>query len=67
MRRREGRADLVGEIGGDQPVDRLALGRHGAALGGRDVLGDLASSPACDVGQAVVAEAAARGSARDGR
>jgi hypothetical protein len=26
----------LGEIGGDQPVDGVALGRHGAALGGGD-------------------------------
>ena len=32
--------DVRGEELGEQPVDGLALGQHGAPLGGRDVLGD---------------------------
>ena len=37
---REGRADPVGEVAGDQPVDGLALRRHCPALGRGDLLGD---------------------------
>ena len=37
----EGRADPVGEVMGDEPVDRLALRRHRPALGDRDARPDL--------------------------
>ncbi len=37
----EGGADAVGEEMRDQPVVGLALGHHGAALGGGDLRGDL--------------------------
>ena len=37
----EGRADAVGEEMRDQAVGGLALGQHGAALGGRDLRTDL--------------------------
>ena len=36
----EGRADAVGEEMRDQPVGGLALGLHGAPLGGGDLRGD---------------------------
>ena len=49
-------ADLVGQMRRDQPVDGLALGRHRAAFGGRNVLGDLREFAAAHVLQAVVAE-----------
>src|SRR5215470_7659085 len=38
----EGRADAVGEEMREQAVEGLALGFHGAALGGRDLRADLA-------------------------
>ena len=41
MRPVEGRADAVGKVMGDEPVDGLAFRRHGAALGGRDARPDL--------------------------
>ena len=44
----EGRADAVGEEMRDQPVDGLALGRHGAALGRGDLRGDFGQR--CHVG-----------------
>ena len=34
------RADALGKPGGDQPVDGVALRRHGAPLGDRDLAGD---------------------------
>ena len=34
-------ADPVAHMGGDQPVHRLALGRHRAPLGRRNALGDV--------------------------
>ena len=49
-------ADAIGEMGGDEPVDRLALGRHGAPLGGGNVLGDLREFAAAHVLEAAVAE-----------
>ena len=49
-------ADAVGEMGRDQPVDGLALGRHRAPLGGRNVLGDLRQFAAAHVVEAAVAE-----------
>ena len=54
----EGRADAVGEEMRDQPVDGLALGLHGAALGGRDAAPRSRPSAArsCAVRQAVGAE-----------
>jgi len=51
------RAGLAGEVGGDQPVDGLALGRHGAALGIRDHLGGLGEAGDVVRAQAVAAEA----------
>ena len=61
-------ADAVGEIGGDQPVGGLALGRHGAALGVGDRLGDVGEAARVLASrQAAGAEAAARGSARGAR
>ena len=50
-------ADALGEIAGDQPVDRLALGRHGAPLGGRDQPGDLLEPRFLRRRDAVLAEA----------
>ena len=38
----EGRADAVGEEMGEQAVEGLAFGFHGAALGRRDLCADLA-------------------------
>ena len=53
----EGGADAVGEEMGDQPVVGLALGQHGAALGGGNLRGDLAEHLAVGVvRQAVGAE-----------
>ena len=49
-------ADLVAQELGDEPVDRLALGRHGAPLGRRDLRGDLRQLCRIDVGQAIAAE-----------
>src|SRR5262249_61049544 len=40
----ERRADAVSEKVRDQPVRRLALGRHGTALASRDPRGDLAKA-----------------------
>ena len=58
MRAGERRADAVGEMRGDQPVGRLALGRHGAALGIRDLLARRrAAAPISLVLEAAVAEA----------
>ena len=56
MRAAKDGADAVGEIGGDEPVDRLALGGHRAALGGRNVLGDLRQFPPRASRKAAVAE-----------
>ena len=57
MRAVEGFADALGEIGGDQPVDGVALGRHGAAFGGGDQGGDLLEPLLLAAREAVLAEA----------
>ena len=51
-------ADAFGQMVGDQPVDGVALGGHGAALEGRDFGGDIvAAGPAsCPADQAAFAE-----------
>ena len=49
-------ADPVGEMSRDKPVDRLAFGRHSAALGGRNVLGDLRELAAAHVVEPAVAK-----------
>ena len=68
MRPVELRADPVGQVVGDQPVDRLALGRHGAALGGRDLRRDLRQlRDRSSSGRPSVARASARGSGRGAR
>ena len=53
----EGGADAVGEEMRDQPVVGLALGQHGAALGGGNLRGDFGQRlDVGGLGQAVVAE-----------
>ena len=53
-------ADLAGEELRQQPVGRLALGQHGAPLGGRDVLGDAGQLAASASRQPILAEAERR-------
>ena len=63
MRPSKRRADAVGEVMRDQPVVGLALGLHGAALGRRNLRGDLGQRRGVlALGQAVGAEVSARGS-----
>ena len=67
MRPLKRRTDVVGEMRRDEPLDRLALGSHGAAFSGGDA--------GCDFGQFLSARSrsghrtqdAAHGSARDER
>ena len=64
----EGGADAVGEKMRDQPVVGLALGLHGAALGGGNLRGDLGQrGGVLALGQAVGAEIAAPERGRDAR
>ena len=63
----EDRADAVGEEMRDQPVDRLALGLHGAPLGGRDARRDFVQRRHVMAFGSPSEPNESRGSARDAR